>query len=281
MLSYRHAFHAGMHADVLKHCVLMQALKYLLRKDKPLWYIDTHAGADSYALHGEYASKNAEFESGIGRLWPRTDLPPLVADYVELVRADNREGALKYYPGSPRIAERLLRKPDRLRLFELHSTEVRGLAHAYRHAAPRVLVQAGDGFAGLLALLPPPSRRGLVLIDPSYEDKEDYRRVVKTLEGALRRFATGTFLVWYPKVARREAQQLPQRLMQLKPTGWVHASLTVKAAPVSGLGLYGSGIFIVNPPYTLEAELRSALPYLARVLGQDERAGFELEARPD
>jgi len=277
MLSYRHAFHAGMHADVLKHCVLIHVLQYLAQKEKAFWYIDTHAGAASYALRGEYARKNAEFETGIGRLWVRTDAPSLINAYLEQVRAINPDGTLKYYPGSPWIADRLLRAHDRARLFELHSTEARLLKHHFRHAAPRVLAEAGDGFAGLLALLPPPPRRGAVLIDPSYEDKKDYGRVIDALQGGLERFATGTFVVWYPKVKRHEAQQLPDRLKRVVARGWLHATLTVKAPPADGLGIYGSGLFIVNPPYTLPGLLAPAMPYLGKVLGQDQTADYSLE----
>ncbi len=125
MLSYRHAFHAGNHADVLKHVVLVHLLRYLTQKDKPLWFIDTHAGAAAYALDQDYAAKNAEYESGIGRLWPREDLPQAVAEYVAQVRALNPDGVLRRYPGSPQLALQLLRKQDRLRMFELHSTESR------------------------------------------------------------------------------------------------------------------------------------------------------------
>jgi len=201
MLSYRHAFHAGNHADVLKHTVLVHLLRYLTQKDKPLWFIDTHAGAAAYALDEGYATKKAEYESGIGRLWARDDLPQPVADYVEQVRALNPDGALRRYPGSPQLALQLLRKQDRLRMFELHSTESRLLQQYFRGDAPRAIVQAGDGFAGLQAVLPPPSRRALVLIDPSYEDKGDYRQVLKALRDAQKRFRAGVYAVWYPQVA--------------------------------------------------------------------------------
>ncbi len=280
MLSYRHAFHAGMHADVLKHCALVHVLEHLARKDKAFWCIDTHAGAASYDLRGEYARKSGEARDGIGRLWGRGDLPAPLAAYMEVVKADNEGGTtLKYYPGSPWIAERLLRPKDRLRLFELHSTDIGLLQRHFRNAAPRAIAQAGDGFEGLLSLLPPPPRRGLVLIDPSYEDKRDYRRTIAALKGGLERFATGTFMVWYPQVARHEAQQFPDQLKRVQAGEWLHATLTVKAPPEGGLGLYGSGIFVINPPYTLLAALKETLPYLVKVLGQDGTAKFSLESK--
>ena len=161
------------------------------KKKKPLWFIDTHAGAAIYALDEGYATKNAEFESGIGRLWAREDLPQPVADYVGQVRALNPAGVLRRYPGSPQLALQLLRKQDRLRMYELHSTESQLLLQYFRDAGPRAIAQAGDGFGGLQAVLPPPSRRALVLIDPSYEDKGDYRRVLAALRDALKRFRAG------------------------------------------------------------------------------------------
>ena len=278
MLSYRHAFHAGNHADVLKHAVLIHLLNYLVQKDKPLWYADTHAGAAIHALDSSAAMKNAEFESGIGRLWSRTDLPVPLGEYLAQVRAVNPGGVLRCYPGSARIAAQMLREKDRLRLFELHSTESRGLQEYFCHAGPRVIVQAGDGFDGLKSLLPPPSRRGLVLIDPSYEDKRDYLRVRDPLRDALQRFATGVYAVWYPVVQRRESHQLPAMLKKLPARNWLHAGLTVKAPSADGYGLHGSGMFVLNPPWTLPGMLRKTLPCLAGVLGQDAHAGYQIES---
>ena len=277
MLSYRHAFHAGNHADVLKHTVLVQLLRYLTQKDKALWFIDTHAGAAAYALDAGYAAKNTEYESGITRLWARADLPQPLAEYVAQVRAFNADGALRRYPGSPQLALQLLRKQDRLRLFELHSTESEALSRYFRGAAPRVMVQAGDGFAGLQSVLPPPSRRALVLIDPSYEDKSDYRRALATLRDALKRFQPGVYALWYPQVQRRESRQFAEQLKALQQKDWLHLSLTVKKPVAGGLGLHGSGMFILNPPWLLPRTLDLALPYLARVLAQDAGADFSME----
>ncbi|MBK8063442.1 MAG: 23S rRNA (adenine(2030)-N(6))-methyltransferase RlmJ [Betaproteobacteria bacterium] len=279
MLSYRHAFHAGNHADVLKHMVQVFLLRHLAQKDKPWWFVDTHAGAAEYALDGEWARKNAEHETGIARLWSREDLPAAVADYVNEVRRLNPGGALLRYPGSPQLALQLSRPDDRLRLFELHSTESRVLQDHFAGAGSRVLVKAGDGYAGLPSVLPPPPRRALVLIDPSYEDKGDYARVRTALEDAQTRFATGTYLVWYPQVQRREAHELAGALKRVARGDWLHAALTVKAPAEGGHGLHGSGLFILNPPWTLPAMLRECLPYLVRVLGQDARATQLLEHR--
>jgi len=279
MFSYRHGFHAGNHADVLKHVVLVQMLAYLSAKDTPLWFVDSHAGAGSYSLSSDFALKKGEFRDGIARLWGRGDLPPPLAEYVAQVKMLNKDGALHHYPGSPQIALQMLREQDRLQLFELHGTESGILQKQYANLKRRVSVQPADGFAGLKSVLPPPSRRGLVLIDPSYEDKADYARVLDTVRDALQRFATGVYALWYPQVQRQEAQDLPGALRKLAPGDWLQASLTVKAAARDGLGLHGSGMMVFNPPWNLEASLQAAMPVLVRLLGQDRKATFKLQFR--
>jgi 23S rRNA (adenine2030-N6)-methyltransferase len=278
MLSYRHGFHAGNHADVLKHFILVQLFAHLLQKDKAFWYIDTHAGAAQYALTDSTALKNAEFETGIGRLWGRRGLPKALESYVAEVRRLNPDGRkLRNYPGSPQIALQMSRPQDRLRFFEKHSTEIRILQENLGSAARRAIAYAGDGFEGLKALLPPPTRRGLVLIDPSFEDKTDYKRTKQTLVDALARFATGTYAIWYPQVQRRESRQLPGSLKLAGAADWLHASLTVKSPAPDGYGLHGSGVFIVNPPWTLAQTLREVMPWLVDVLAQDHEGTFLLE----
>jgi 23S rRNA (adenine2030-N6)-methyltransferase len=279
MLSYRHAFHAGNHADVLKHAVVVQLLRYLGQKDKAYWYIDTHAGAGVYSLVEGFATKTAEFETGIARLWRRDDLPEVLQDYVEQVSALNADGELRYYPGSPYLAWRLMRPQDRMRLFELHTTEIDVLRHNFRDAGRRAMLYAGDGFDGIKALLPPPPRRALVLVDPSFEDKRDYARTLGCIEESLKRFATGMYAVWYPQVTRAESQRFPEQLKRLQPTNWLHLTLTVSRPPADGYGLYGSGMFILNPPYTLAAAMKEALPFLVDALGQDDTAQFGVESR--
>lgn len=290
MLSYRHAFHAGNHADVLKHVVLIQLLRYMGQKDTPYMYIDTHAGAGVYALDTGYAAKNLEYETGIAPLWSRTDLPPPLADYVTLVKAMNPSGKMRYYPGSPYCADRIAREQDRIRLFELHPSDSKILEDNFRKAethasaqghrptrGKRVMIQRGDGFTGLKALLPPPSRRALVLIDPPYENKDDYRHVKDTLAGALERFVTGTYAVWYPVLQRMESRQLPDRLKKLRGNSWLNVTLSISGPSPDGFGLHSSGMFIINPPWTLEPMLRELMPYLVKVLGRDSGASFTLE----
>ncbi len=281
MLSYRHAFHAGNHADVLKHIIVVQLLRHFNQKDKAYWYIDTHAGAGVYGLQHGYAAQNREFSSGIEKLWVATSpgMPSAVSDYLNEVRALNADGQLRYYPGSPYLAWRLLREQDRLRLFELHTTEIEVLRHNFRDAGRRAIIYDGDGFTGIKALLPPLPRRGLTLIDPAYENKQDYTLTLRCVEASLQRFATGCYAIWYPQISRLEAQRFPTQLKSLPVSHWLNLTLTV-SQPANGVGLFGSGMFIVNPPYTLAAAMRETLAYLADKLGQDTAACYKIEQSP-
>ena len=281
MLSYRHAFHAGNHADVLKHLVLVQIVRYMGEKAAPFWIIDTHAGAGRYSLDSEHAKKLGEWRDGIGRLWQRRDLPAAAVNYVEQVKMLNLDGKLRHYPGSPWLARQMLRDSDRLRLFEMHTTDSRLLHECFKGAGRAVTITDGDGFAGLKTLLPPPPRRALVLIDPSYETKGDYVAVVKALQDTLKRFATGTYALWYPLLAKRESHQLPGRLKNLGAPNWLHATLEVKAPAKDGIGLHGSGMFIINPPWTLEKTLHETLPALTAILAQGDGARYTLESQSE
>lgn len=279
MLSYRHAFHAGNHADVLKHAILTEVLRYYNTKDKPWTYIDTHAGAGCYALSSLHAQQTGEFREGIGRLWARDDLPDLLRPYVAAVKSFNPDGALAVYPGSPAVAMTCLRDGDRMRLFELHPTDAPLLEKFFREEKARVKVERADGFTALGGLLPPPSRRAVVLMDPPYEVKTDYRSVAEVLGGAMRRFATGTYLVWYPLLQRPEARRLPERLGKLGAESWLRAELAVSRPPREGVGMYGSGLFVINPPWNLPQRLKPALAWLAQELGQAGEGRFVLEAQ--
>ena len=291
MFSYRHAFHAGNHADVLKHFVLIQLLEYLNQKDAAYTYIDTHSGAGVYALDDKFAAKTAEFNTGIGKLWDRKNLPPALKEYVDLIKGMNPSGKMRYYPGSPFCADKVARDHDRLRLFEMHPADVRLLADNFNkleaHAleqgirppqrGKRVMIERSDGFAALKPLLPPPSRRALVLIDPPYEDKNDYRYVKDALELALGRFPAGVYAVWYPLLQRMESRQFADKLKRLPAKEWLNVTLTTRTPGPDGVGLHSSGMFVLNPPYTLEATLRETLPYLVKVLGTDAGATFAIE----
>ncbi|MCK9382208.1 MAG: 23S rRNA (adenine(2030)-N(6))-methyltransferase RlmJ [Sulfuritalea sp.] len=281
MLSYRHAYHAGNHADVLKHLVLKLCIEHMNSKDKPYTLVDTHAGAGFYALDAEHAKRTGEYVQGIGRLWERKDLPPPLAEYVALVRALNGSATLRRYPGSPRIASNLMRDTaqvrDTLRLCELHSTDFALLRRQFKDAGRHVTVEQADGFEVLKAALPPPSRRGLVLIDPSYEIKSDYMKVVAAIKDGLKRFATGTYLVWHPMLPTIEANHLPDKLKKAGAGHWLHATLSVRAPATKGRGMHGSGIFVINPPWTLAATLEGCLPFLAATLGLDEGANWSID----
>ncbi len=278
MLAYRHAFHAGNHADVLKHLVLWQLCRYMALKEKGVRYVDTHAGAGLYALDAPEALKKGEFRTGIARLWDAADPPPAVADYLRQVRQLNADGALQRYPGSPWLLQAQLRPQDQLRLFELHPSETPTL-QARLGPAKGVELRQADGFAALKSQLPPPTRRALVLIDPSYEGQADYRHVLDAVGDALRRFAQGVYMVWYPVVSKPGAAAMLQGLKALAPQGWLHAQLVVQPTDAQGFGLAGSGVFVINPPYTLHGQLTTALPWLVHRLAQYPQAHHLLEQR--
>jgi len=299
MFSYRHGFHAGNHADVLKHMVLIAVLKHLTAKPTAVSVVDTHAGAGLYRLDSDFAGTSGEAQDGILKLVasaPATEPPPLLADYLELLATFNPSGRTRIYPGSPFVAQALLRQEprDKLWLFELHPTDSKALAtHLEQVQAGRQIgVKREDGFEGLRALLPPPSRRGLVLIDPSYELKTDYGRVAATLQDSLRKFATGTYMIWYPVIPRPEAHELPRRLKTLanqagKP--WLHATLSIGQSPERANthtpgetpprpGLTASGVFLVNPPHPLKASLQQALPVVLELLGRGKGQAQSVES---
>ena len=277
MLSYRHAFHAGNHADVLKHYVFSLVLDYMNLKPKPYWVIDTHAGAGMYTLDSEFAQKNAEFEDGIARLVAAKNLPESLAGFVELIKSFNADG-LSLYPGSPKIAEYYLRTNDKLRLFELHPSDCKLLIENFRGQGKQTRIELLDGFAGIKACLPPPTKRAAVLIDPPYELKDDYQRVVDCVKDSLKRFATGTYMVWYPLLQRPEPAEMIGQLTHLN-IDWLQLEMTVQAANIDGYGMHGSGMFIVNPPYTLPKILEDTMPVLTQLLALDVTANFSLNQR--
>ncbi|WP_037586568.1 23S rRNA (adenine(2030)-N(6))-methyltransferase RlmJ [Stenoxybacter acetivorans] len=280
MLSYRHAFHAGNHADVLKHFCLFAVLTYFNQKDKPYWYIDTHAGAGLYDLHDEKAQKIGEYQNGIARVLAHHGLPEDLTAFTSYLKQAVPDMNV-HYCGSPWLAQALVRRDDRLRLFELHPTDYALLNQNMQEsrAAKRTQIIHGDGFKGLLSLLPPPTRRAVVLIDPPYELKQDYSAAVQTLQAALKKFAGGCYLLWYPMLSRTESIGLPEKLKKLSPASYVHAQLQVNRPRADGLGMHGSGMFIINPPYTLVQILREVLPILTAVLAQDSGAVWHLDGK--
>jgi len=275
MLSYRHAFHAGNFADVLKHSLLLHTLNYMTQKEKPLRIIDTHAGAGAYKFNGSQPIKNREYETGIGKLWGRDDLPSALQEYVNFIKAFNAREALEYYPGSPLFMQAMLRPKDNLFLHELHSTDWRILTEAIGDDR-QVKIVDDDGLAGMQALLPPPDRRGLIFIDPSYELKNDYYDVIKQLVNAHKRFATGTFVIWYPVVLRQRIDDMQKALIK---SGIKNIQLfELGIAPDSPeYGMNSSGLFVINPPWTLWQAMEECLPYLADILGENGQGFYRLE----
>ena len=343
MFSYRHAFHAGNHADVLKHTTLIALMKYLTQKDTALTVIDTHAGAGLYRLDGDYTETSGEAQDGIFKLLSASNQPqaqakraqaatktiasassspapvgatkpgpaakktatkpiqawaPALQDYIDLLRGLNPQFAesgnpahLKIYPGSPFIEQQFLSGRDKLKLFELHPTDFKSLTGNIEQlgVGRQVAVAREDGFEVLKTFLPPPARRAMVFCDPSYEMKTDYARVSACIADAVKRFATGTYVVWYPIIPRPEAHDLPRKLKTLavkSARSWLNATLTVKSSKLTTdtegevirPGLPASGMFIINPPHTLKAELQAALPQMVALLGQDRNAAFGLES---
>ncbi|MGB4497392.1 MAG: 23S rRNA (adenine(2030)-N(6))-methyltransferase RlmJ [Methylococcaceae bacterium] len=275
MLSYRHAFHAGNFADVLKHVVLLEILAYLAQKEKPFCVIDTHAGGGKYALDSDFALKTREFDTGISQLWKRDDLPSSVANYVEMQKRFNQNGQFKTYAGSPLLIKQMLRVKDRLCLFELHSNEFEILKTNMK-LDKRIQLEKADGLKSSLGLLPPVERRGLMLIDPSYEMKSDYLDVVKTLIQMHKRFATGTYALWYPVIERGRNEALETAF---KKSGILNIQLFELGinAHNSGRGMNASGMIIINPPWNLATTMQTVLPFLSNNLGENGAGNFRIE----
>jgi 23S rRNA (adenine2030-N6)-methyltransferase len=277
-VNYRHAFHAGSFADVFKHAVLCRILDYLRTKDAPFRVIDTHAGAGLYDLSGPEASRGGEWQDGIGRLMT-AELPQkaaaLLAPYLDVIGALNERGHLKVYPGSPAIVRAWLRPDDRLIACELEPKAAVVLASNLR-GDPRIKTLEMDGWIALSAYVPPPERRGLVLVDPPFERDDDFYQLSKGLAVAHRKWATGIYALWYPIKGRPEPDALAKSLTKLGIRKILRAELSVSSLSDPSR-LNGSGLILVNPPWTLEGELKALLPVLAGILGRDGKGGFKID----
>lgn len=272
-MNYRHAYHAGNFADVFKHVVLVQLLKALHRKDKPFAYLETHAGVGRYDLQAPEPLKLGEFRDGIGRLWQ--DAPPELSDYLALVRANNPDGALRYYPGSPRIARALLRSQDRMRLAEQAPEACTDLKAEFARDK-QVHVHCGDGYAALKGWLPPAERRGLLLIDPAYEQPEEWNHLQVALDLVAGRWAEGTCAIWYPL----KAATALERFKEAVAFGGLRKLLVAELAvwPLdTPFRLNGCGMLIYNPPWQLDVELERTLSPLAQILQQGSAGGARVE----
>jgi len=279
-MNYRHAFHAGNFADVLKHATLALALVRLTRKAKPLRVIDTHAGIGSYRLDGPEAQRTGEWTNGIGRL-AGLDAEPLpaaiealLAPYLDAVRTANPDGTLRVYPGSPAVALALMRPDDRLIASELHPEDIELLRQNLRNDR-RTKALALDGWQAIRSLLPPKERRGLILIDPPFEEAGELDRLIDGLADGIRRFATGTYMLWLPIKDRPQIQNFEHKLRQLALTKVLWAELHV--APLLSDGpLTATALVVVNPPYGLSDDLAALLPFLATRLASAPGGGWEL-----
>jgi 23S rRNA (adenine2030-N6)-methyltransferase len=269
-MNYRHGFHAGNHADVLKHVVLLGLLEALKRKDGAVFVLDTHAGRGHYPLQGAQATKTDEATSGVARMLAGfgRDCPPAIARYLAAIRAHNPDGALRKYPGSPLLIADALRAQDRLACCELQSDEGGALQALFARDS-RVGVHLRDGYAALSALLPPKEKRGLVLIDPPYEAQlAEFDHVIAGLRAALGRWPNGILALWYPIKLRRSLGSFLRRAAALPAKDIVLAELMVRPDD-SPLRMNGSGMLIVNPPWQFDRELVATLPLLRDTLQQD------------
>lgn len=271
-MNYRHIYHAGNFADVLKHTVLARLVRYLQNKDKAFRVLDTHAGIGLYDLSSEEAQKTGEWQTGIGKL-VQAELAAPVADllepYLSVVREMNPDGGVKLYPGSPKLTRMLLRPQDRLSAMELHPDDSRALARQFEGDF-QVRVTELDGWLALGAHLPPKEKRGLILVDPPFEIAGEYERLVDGLAKAYRRFATGTYCLWYPIKKGAPIKAFHEQLQALEIPKMLCAELSVRSDREEGLS--GSGLIIVNPPFTLKDELHTLLPVLKTIMAQDRYA---------
>ena len=271
MLAYRHLFHAGNFADVFKHALLVRLLVALGRKEKPYAYIESHAGIGRYDLANPWAQKNAEFRDGIGRLWERNDAPAVLAPYLELVRAENPDGKLRFYPGSPVIAARFARPDDRLVLAELNDDDRAELARVLAHDR-RATVLAMDGYQALKAQLPPKERRGLAMIDSSFDRSGEFARVTEALADAHRRWATGVLALWYPLMAPHAMHAFERGVHATGIRKILKLELSVLPQE-GGVSLRGCGMLVINPPYGFQQEAAAILAWIWPALAENGQGG--------
>ena len=285
-MNYRHQFHAGNFADVMKHALLVRLLRDLQKKEKGYLFLDTHAGKGRYdlarAATGESLARKPEWPDGIGRLWSHADpaMPAGVSDYLGLVRDfDRRAGSLetspRFYPGSPWIARMLARPVDRLTFCERHPADAMALRQEFR-GAPRISIQETDGYAEIRALLPPPERRALVLIDPPFEAQGEFALVVRALEAGLKRFPSGVFVIWFPLTARARVEEFLATVQALKPPSALVTELTI-AGEASAVKMKGCGLLLLNPPWQFDRAASTILDYLSRALAQEPGGGTRVE----
>ncbi len=274
-MNYRHIYHAGNFADVFKHIVLMLALEHLRKKEKGFFALDTHAGTGKYDLESEQAGRTGEALEGIGKLWGQKNLPDIAARYLSIVRELNRGKDLKIYPGSPLIMQKFLRPQDRMAVNELHPDDVRTLRKTMGNA-PNLRVENMDGYAVLKAFVPPLERRGLVLIDPPFEVRDEFCRMVEALRQAYRRWATGMYLFWYPIKDMKDIVSYHKAIAGMGISDCQAFDFTLRPVKDSSV-LNGCGMLAVNPPWTLKTDLQTVMPALVQILTDSQGAFRETE----
>ncbi|WP_440055010.1 23S rRNA (adenine(2030)-N(6))-methyltransferase RlmJ [Pseudoalteromonas sp. T1lg65] len=272
MLSYRHSFHAGNPADVIKHLVLSEVLGYMTKKDKPFDYIDTHSGAGLFELSSADSQKTQEYQQGIAKLWPYQGKNDAIQRYCDVIKQVNQTQQLSHYPGSPKVAEQFLRKQDNGWFFELHPRDLALLQENTSHKRS-LRVSGTDGFKGLLGKIPPASRRACVLMDPPYEIKTDYEKAADTMIKAYKKFASGVYMIWYPVVNRERIDAMEAKLIDSGVRNIQLFELATRADS-DELGMTASGMIVINPPWTLKPTMDEVLPELTTLLGEDEGAFF-------
>jgi 23S rRNA (adenine2030-N6)-methyltransferase len=274
MLSYRHLFHAGNFADVFKHALLVHLLQGLNKKDKPYFFLDTHAGIGRYDLSKPWAQKAREYESGITRLWKRDDIPAALKPYMDIVRAENGDGHIRFYPGSPLIARRLIRPVDRIVASELNKTDCAEL-HSLFARDRRVTVKLMDGYQSLKAHLPPKERRGLVLIDSSFDRSREFARIAGALHDAYKRWETGIYAIWYPLMGEGVTRGFEREILATGIRKVLQFEL--KILPDDASTIPGCGMIIVNPPWKFDTEMRTLLRWLWSALTPNGAGGVKVE----
>lgn len=257
MLSYQHGYHAGNFADVIKHIGLTRLLHYLTIKEKPLFYLETHSGKGLYDLHSKYAEKTKEYKQGIELIWPKKEsLPAVFQEYRQAINQLNPSHGLRYYPGSPYFVLDRLRMQDRMYFCELHPREFEVLSQLPR-LHKKVYYSNSDGIAAMKSLLPPPEKRGLIFIDPSFELKDEYKTIHLAIKQAHTRFATGVFCLWYPMVNQKLVEKLNRHMKEINAKNALRIEFSLSAMPMEGM--YGCGLWIINPPFTFADEMKSVL----------------------
>lgn len=274
-MNYRHSFHAGNHADVLKHAILLRMVTLLQRKDAPLCYLDSHAGTALYDLQGEDAGRTGEYRDGIGRLWAQDDLPALLADYRNAVARHNPDGQLRLYPGSPQLVADTLREQDRMIISELHPVDAQTLKGHFADA-PQIAVHQRDGYELPKAFLPVAERRALWLLDPPFEKGDDLQRCLRAMEQGIQRMRQTVIALWYPIKDQRLLRDFYRQIGAAGLPKVLRVELNVRPADTT-LGLNGSGLMLVNPPWPLWEELEQALPWMARQLAQSGPGDWRMD----